>query len=313
VASAILLLAPVTVTGQQRPADSYKPDVPRPAYRSGEGPVVLFDEAHHNFHTVDSTVAFDGSHDEVLIKGRYHPFAELLRKDGYVVESNKSLFTAQLLSRGDIVVIANALAGEDVYDWSLPNEAAFQTSEVDELERWVRRGGSLLLIADHQPWPAAAAALAERFGVLFNNGLIDELSFRRIDGSLRDHPIARGRTPDERIDSVQTFSGQAFRPRPGVKIDPLLVIGRNQQLILHWNPFEEITNSVPHIRADGMLQGAVARIDSGRVAVFGEAAMFTAQAEDDGTPFGINSPQAPQNEQFVLNVLHWLSGLITDR
>jgi hypothetical protein len=38
---------------------------------------------------------------------------------------------------------------------------------------------------------------------------------------------------------------------------------------------------------------------SGRVAVIGEAAIFSAQV-----------PEASRNAQFLLNVVHWLTGLL---
>jgi hypothetical protein len=56
----------------QRPDLSFDPAVADPAFAAGEGPVVLIDEAHFNYHTAD---------------GRYGPFAKLLRRDGYVVRS----------------------------------------------------------------------------------------------------------------------------------------------------------------------------------------------------------------------------------
>jgi hypothetical protein len=44
--------------------------------------------------------------------------------------------------------------------------------------------------------------------------------------------------------------------------------------------------------------------------------MFTAQTQILGDTvvarMGMNDPGAPQNRQFVLNVLHWLSGLLQD-
>lgn len=46
------------------------------------------------------------------------------------------------------------------------------------------------------------------------------------------------------------------------------------------------------------------------VAAFGEAAMFSAQVGSDREPMGMNDPEADQNYQFVLNVMHWLSGLL---
>jgi len=36
--------------------------------------------------------------------------------------------------------------------------------------------------------------------------------------------------------------------------------------------------------------------------------MFTAQVDEEG-PMGMNHPEARQNAQFVLNVLHWLTGV----
>ena len=60
-----------------------------------------------------------------------------------------------------------------------------------------------------------------------------------------------------------------------------------------------------------MLQGAVIPFGKGRVAAFGEAAMFSAQVSGPNRmPAGMNDPGAPQNAQFLLNVLHWLSGLL---
>jgi hypothetical protein len=50
-------------------------------------------------------------------------------------------------------------------------------------------------------------------------------------------------------------------------------------------------------------------VGEGRVAFFGEAAMFSAQlAGPEQHPAGMNAPGAEENFQFVLNVLHWLSG-----
>ena len=61
----------------------------------------------------------------------------------------------------------------------------------------------------------------------------------------------------------------------------------------------------------GWLQGAVLAVGKGRVAVFGEAAMFTAQlGGPQRQPMGMNAPGAEQNPQFLLNVMRWLAGII---
>jgi hypothetical protein len=73
----------------------------------------------------------------------------------------------------------------------------------------------------------------------------------------------------------------------------------------------EFSDQTPRIGAGGMLQGAALEVGSGRVAVFGEAAMFTAQlAGKKHKPMGMNHPKASQNAQFLLNVMHWLSGVL---
>lgn len=127
---------------------------------------------------------------------------------------------------------------------------------------------------------------------------------------MADHPITEGRTADERIDSVRTFTGQAFRIER--EFEPLLTLPPGSTLRLPskaWK-FKPTTPSIP---AAGMLQGAVIHYGKGRVAVFGEAAMFSAQeyiTNDERVLMGMNRPDAAQNPQFLLNVMHWLSGLL---
>ncbi len=73
------------------------------------------------------------------------------------------------------------------------------------------------------------------------------------------------------------------------------------------------TETTPRVPAAGFLQGAVLRFGRGHVAVFGEAAMFTAQVSGPQRfPMGMNRPEADQNAQFLLNLMHWLTGLLPD-
>ena len=116
-------------------------------------------------------------------------------------------------------------------DWApLPTLSAFTEAEVAAVEQWVRSGGSLLLIADHMPLAGHAEALAAAFGIRFQNGFAQDakgngqMTFRRSDGSLPASVIADGRGTAERVDSVMTFTGQAFRLDPAVKAEPLLVL-----------------------------------------------------------------------------------------
>lgn len=289
--------------GAQQVADTvFQPKLGAPAYPGVRGPVVLIDEAHHNFHTAE---------------GRYAPFAQLLRRDGYVVRPAKSAFSSRSLRSATVLVIANAINAVNERDWVVPTPSAFNEDEIRAVHEWVEQGGSLLLVADHLPFGGAEADLAASFGIRFSNGFVLDSSttqglirFRRSDGTLAVHPITNGRNAAERIDSVTTFTGQGFQPNPDGK--PLFTIPRGWVLFLPdtaWR-FSAATRRRP---ADGLLQGAVTRVGKGRVAAFGEAAMFSAQVAGPARrPMGFNAPEAAQNAQFVLNVMHWLTGLLAD-
>jgi hypothetical protein len=285
---------------QQVADTAFFADIEDPAYRLGTGPVVLIDEAHNNYHTA---------------AGRYLAFATLLRRDGYVVRASGEPFTAEYLSEGDILVIANALHEHNVADWSLPTLPAFTADEVVAVREWVEAGGALMLIADHMPMPGAAAALAAEFDVEFLNGFAFEsdtesggpMIFRRSDGSLRPHPTTDGSDPSERIDSVASFTGQAFRI--GANVTPIMVF-RSEAVSLNPRVAWEFTESTERVEVGGWAQGAVTDFGAGRVALFGEAAMFTAQlsvSESGSVPMGMNRPEAGQNQEFLLNIVHWLS------
>lgn len=288
------------VTRAQQVADpDFKPAIARPAYKPGRGPRVLLDEAHHNFHTAT---------------GRYQPFAELLRRDGYAVEASAKLFNRESLKGARVLVIANAVAERNVDDWSLPNPSAFTDEEIEAVRVWVRRGGSLFLIADHMPMGGAAEKLGAAFGVRWHNGYaLPEkqgsgiLFFSRDDGTLKDHRVTRGRSKDERVERVATFTGSAFQVE-GDAVEPLLVFGKG---IVSLTPQVawQFTPETPRVGVEGWYQGATLRYGKGRVALFGEAAMFTAQlGGPNRTRVGMNAPEAKQNSQLLLNVLHWLSG-----
>lgn len=281
---------------QQVSDTSFKPPVPNPAYTSGHGPVVLLDEAHFNFHTAG---------------GRYKPFADLLRRDGFVVKSSRLQFSRATLGTGQILVIANALAERNRNDWSPPTPSAFSDEEIEAVCDWVRGGGSLLLIADHMPFAGAAEKMASALGVRFSNGYaIDEqekgpMLFRLSDGSLKDHQITRGRTDAEKIESVATFTGSAFQVDGDAQ--PLLVFGPSVVSV----DGRIRDKTAPRISVKGWYQGAVMRFGKGRLAVFGEAAMFSAQvAGPKRMPMGMNAPIAAGNPQFLLNLMHWLSGIL---
>ena len=307
--SLVLFVSPQSSSAQQVPDSSYAPAIAQPAFAPGSGPRVLIDEAHHNFHTAGD---------------RYYPFAALLRRDGFQVDASDHRFDRESLAPAKILVIANALGDRnriraDSTDWSLPTPSAFTPEEVEAVRKWVEEdGGSLFLIADHMPMGGAAADMAAAFGLIFTHGFARDtldtsgtMIFRRANGTLIDHPVTNGRSEAERIDSVATFTGQAFRPidRPITRVDPILRMGPGM-IQLYPETAWQFTDSTRVEPVDGWMQGAVIRFGKGRVAAFGEAAMFTAQlAGPSRQPAGMNTPVAVQNHQFLLNIVRWLAGV----
>ena len=60
----------------------------------------------------------------------------------------------------------------------------------------------------------------------------------------------------------------------------------------------------------GLSQGAYLEFGKGRVVVFGEGAMFTAQlAGPNRFKVGMNAKEASENYQLLLNIIHWLDRL----
>ncbi|MEQ8330383.1 MAG: hypothetical protein RH859_07990 [Longimicrobiales bacterium] len=303
-ASCMILIAglagtPGPVAAQQVPDRGFLPPIGSATFAQGEGPEVGIDAAHVNFHTME---------------GRYQSFARLLARDGYKVRSNSSPFTASSLETLDILVIANAMHAQSEEDFApLPNLSAFTDAEIAEVERWVAAGGSLLLIADHMPIAGHAEDLAAAFGIRFYNGFVFDadgsslITFRRSDGTLVESAEIDGRDGSERVDSVTAFTGQAFRMDPDVDATPLLVVPEGYTVVLPSVAWE-FSESTPRVPAAYLLQGALVRHGQGRVAVFGEAAMFSAQlAGPEERPMGMNHPAAAQNYRFALNVMRWLS------
>jgi hypothetical protein len=279
--------------GGQRSDPNFDTKVARPAYAK-EHPRVLFDEAHHNFHTTN---------------GRYKPFAEVIANDGFRVIPNKEKFAKSLLSKGDILIIANALGAEGMGADGASN-SAFSEAECNAVRDWVQEGGSLLLITDHAPFGSAAQSLANRFGVDMSKGYTSDpsnsegdetsLVFTRKNNLLGDHPIMKGRDDSERINRIQTFTGQSLKGPPGSVA--ILKLGDTA--------VDAGEDGTPKSAA-GRAQGIAFPFGKGRVVVMGEAAELSAQLAGNER-FGMNVPGL-DNRQMALNIMHWLSGLLEPR
>lgn len=297
----------ILVAGQEKHSQegdrAFDPRIERPAY-DGEGPAVCIDEAHDNFHTMG---------------GRYSALAALLRHDGYRVVPGTAAFTGESLKPCRLLVISNARGRES------PEEPAFAPAEIEAVDRWVRSGGSLLLIADHAPFGAAAGDMGEAFGVGMLNGYVKDpermdapatgpyiLRFGEGSGLNAGHPISQGRTPEERVRTVVTFGGQALRAGGGDGV--LLFFSRAARSVL--DPRANDPGSETPV--PGWAHAVALDHGQGRAVIAGEAALFTAQVIEGpvARAAGVEvlrvgmTREDTDNQQFVLNTVHWLSGLL---
>jgi len=284
---------------QQIPDTSYRFQIYQAAYAKGKGPVILIDGAHHNFHTRN---------------GGFLPFARLMEQDGYQVKSlNKTISTPETLKGCKILVVVNSLNEVNVDNWALPTPSAFTNEEIEVIKQWVENGGSLFLVADHMPFAGAATELGSAFGFEFINGFAKTGQgfwppsvFSRHDGLLQDSPVTRGLKDYEKIDSIATFTGSAFT----VSGNSIRVLSfKEENISLQPDTAWRFNNTTKQQNLKGFQQGALLNSGKGKVAVFGEAAMFTAQVVNSNFRVGFNSDLAPQNSQFALNLIHWLDGV----
>ena len=100
---------------------------------------------------------------------------------------------------------------------------------------------------------------------------------------------------------MRSFTGQSLKgPEDSVAILKLSDTATD-------SPSFEAQTSVS---AAGRAQALALKFGKGRVVVQGEAAMLSAQvAGPENRRMGMNVP-GNDNKQYVLNVMHWLSGLL---
>lgn len=286
--TAIAICFSTPASGQQVADPNFKPKASIATFKTNH-PKILFDEAHNNFHKVE---------------GRYKPFAKLITADGFQITVNDKKFSPEVLQGFDILIIANALGEER-------GLSAFTEAECDVVRNWVAGGGSLLLIADHTPFGAAAKSLSTRFGVDMSMaytgdrtnfdkaapGQWGQLVFTTENQLLAEHAVTKGRNRRERISRVVSFTGQSLSiPKNGVAF-----------LRLADTAFDVIPPDGKELSAAKRAQGVALKFKKGRVIILGEAAMLTAQlTAKEQQPMGMNYPNT-DNEQLALNIMHWLS------
>lgn len=292
---------------QQVPDTTFDVSVASPAFPRGAGPRLLVDEAHHNFHTA---------------KGRYRPFADLVRNDGFKVIGNVHPFSTSTLVGVSVLVISNAMGSPDMGD-SAASSSAFTPDEIAAVKEWVTGGGGLLLIADHSPFGGAASRLAAEFGVeMRDTYTLDPrqrgpgrspgiLPFDAHHGLDTTHAVVQGSAPSERVRRVVTFTGQSLLGPAGSAAILRLPKSAQDHRITPRQLHEGMRmEDAPRTSARGRAQAVALQHGRGRVLVLGEAAMLTAQrvGPDGAGRMGMNAGDN-DNRQFALNAVRWLAGV----
>jgi hypothetical protein len=118
--------------------------------------------------------------------------------------------------------------------------------------------------------------------------------------------ITNGRNSNETVNKVVTFTGQALRiPSEATSILKF----DNRYTLLETDTASVFDSKTRRTPVKDWSQGAYMRYGKGRVVMFGEAAMFSAQlAGQNKTKTGMNSDYAEENYKLLLNIIHWLDG-----
>lgn len=282
---------------QQVADTNFRPPLLDPLFEPNTGPIVYIDAAHNNFHTADH---------------RYRPFADLLRRDGYQVRSFRQTFTSTNLDTIDILVISNAISEKNLGRWWRPIYPAFSTDEINALKSWVDAGGRLWLIADHMPFAGAAIELASTFEVKFHDGFASDTLqnrmelFTRANNEITSNPVTNGFRSGMRADSIISLTGQAMELSE--RYTNILKLN-SSWITLQPDTAWQFTSTTESLSMANQSQGGLAKFGQGRVIMWGEAAMFTAQVvQSGGQTFnaGMNMPQAKSNYKLALNLMQWL-------
>ncbi|MBT3252618.1 MAG: hypothetical protein HN995_00795 [Candidatus Marinimicrobia bacterium] len=286
----------------QRPDMHTDMTVVSPKFDLKKSPVVLFDAGHGNFHDIQST---------------YKPFATLLKNDGIILITHTGRFTQKALRNVDLLIISNAM-GEEQKDGGMTS--AFEESEILVLTDWIKAGGSLLLIADHDPFGSASADLAQAWGVGMESvwtvdtlrinpeiGRNSWLEYTQENGGLGKHPILQANSQDSAIQGVITFTGQSLN-FDSTWTSVLQLSNSAQNYYTRAEAKVLATEPSTFFPVSGQSQLIARQYGEGRIVIAGEAAMFTAQEVRiffKTMRAGFNYT-GYDNKKFVLNVIHWL-------
>lgn len=258
--------------------DSFAPKIRTPAFSAGKGPRIAVDEHHRNV---------------VSLSSYFGPVGRFLQRDGYRVTPWAQAFEPSALKGVRVLVIANAQAPAG----AATEASAFTAEEVRTLERWVRDGGGLLLIADRAPFGGPAQKLANALGVKLDDNTV---LIKGPDGK-----------PTGELSLSAESEGDAAHPIFSGVLRLVYVVGESLSgpgVILrapkgaYSGPTAQATDGPS---AAGKPLALAFAHGKGRVVVIGDAGIASAFGSVNGAAHrGISEAD---NANFVRNVVRWLA------
>lgn len=334
---AAVLSAAAPMAAQQGPDTTWAPTIARPAFTRG-GPRVGIDEAHQNFHTVAGRY---GPFARLLARDGYRVSASTQPFTSRSLAAFQVLVIANARGGDDLESAANpAFTAEEraaVREWVrgggslllIADHAPFGSAA----EALSREFG----VEMSQGFTLDTAAGR-------SDGNPSFLHFSRQNGLLGQHPILEGRDPSERVSTVRSFTGQSLSIPAGAAallrlsptaqdrapptaeeardqaarrqrmVDSIMAAmraGTRDSTVVVATPVQAM-GPARFSSAAGRAQGVALAFGAGRVVVLGEAAMLSAQVIEipgrETMRMGMNVPGS-DDQQFALNVMHWLSRL----
>jgi hypothetical protein len=295
-------------------------------YAQAVPPILLYDEAHHNYPADDGMGAF----------------LDIARSIGAEVRFGRRTLDQELQSVPTVLVIARALpiprdefyarfAGAQQSTARSPMHwtddlarPAFSTDEVRAVFDYVSAGGSLLFIVDHTAAPEMpmARALGTELRHVFTwdahhyppgynvVGLIGRFAsfvhYSREAGTIGDHPIMNGEEHGDRVNAVAAYVGSSIQGPIGST--PLLML--SDSAMDYYRPWPD--GPEYRLPAAGRSQAVAYELGQGRIVIVAEISMLMKD------PLGPNDPNDPQrlgsgldyaradNRLFAQNMLKWL-------
>ena len=252
------------------------------------GRKILFDEAHLPAYSIGSNPSYD-------VDGGYSEFANLLIVGGYNVETidPNTIIDSSVLSEADILVI-------------VCSQNAYTVSELDSIEKWVKEGGSLLVVTDWGVHGYQMDTIIARFGLDFSNDLLNDSDDHIIPGkttwiafedlNLQSHSITLG------ISRIEMYSADGLVSNP-IEITPIIMSDSDGTSTWKNGTIASSINLM------SILEGGSA--SAGKICVIGDTNLWdnAYDADSDGNLNFYDS----DNEILAWNTIDWLGVILDDK